>query len=640
MTGADESHATTQFSFVPQAPNTLPGKFIDPMGVQQSDWTIDNYVDVNPAPGQAQDFLGGPYTVDGNNAMDFALANFGQMDAGYPVVAALGGTVVAVQDGAFDRNTVMGNLPGNFVVIDNGNGWQTRYSDFMANSIAVAQGASVAPGQVLGLIGSSGSSNNPELAFEVTHNGDVVETNYAAAAYWASPLPYEDNVPDYVLAAGISSYNPAGDLEEGPVANSIFTTSGTPQVWYWYRLSHLDPGDEVNINWYPSQRHPRLEPEPVHRRAPRIDAFSEWSLGSNVWGGLKGSWQVQLQVNGQVINSSSFTVTSGSGVPDLRVTQGNGGTYIPNNRTTPISFGSVPVGLASPLFTFTLQNIGRAQLNLSNLVLPPSFLLMGSFPTAILAGSSATFTVGMSTSVVGPQFGQLSFSTDVPSEATFGFNIAGTVTGTIPSAAPTVTLPSPAAVYDPRFGAVAVDPAAALTDGFPQSFDTGTLTVDFASGGTVTAITWRSPARGAAAQISTSGNMVLYGGTVVGTFAGGNNLAPLIITFNAASTLAAVQAVARDVTFRTDAPLGLGPRYVAMSLVDSLGDGSTTAVKTVEVDPDLVVPNTQLSLSSNLVNLVYGQSVTVSRECQQPHDGSGPDRHGDVRGRRLCSGRW
>ena len=51
----------------------------------QSDWTIANYVDVNPVAGQAQDFMGGPYTFAGNTAMDFSLGDFGQMDAGYPV---------------------------------------------------------------------------------------------------------------------------------------------------------------------------------------------------------------------------------------------------------------------------------------------------------------------------------------------------------------------------------------------------------------------------------------------------------------------------------------------------------------------------------------------------------------------------
>ena len=58
-----------------------------------------------------------------------------------------------------------------------------------------------------------------------------------------------------------------------------------------------------------------------------------------MWGGQNGTWQVELDVNGQVISTSNFTVTAAGGVPALRVTQGTGGgAYIPNDRTTPINF--------------------------------------------------------------------------------------------------------------------------------------------------------------------------------------------------------------------------------------------------------------------------------------------------------------
>ena len=625
VVGAAESHTSFSFSFTPLPPSTLPGQFLDPMGEQQSDWTVTNYVDVNPVAGEAQDFTGGPYTFAGNNALDFALGNFGQMDAGYPVTAALGGTVVGVQDGEFDRNTVMSNSPANYVQIDDGNGWQTTYSDFMANSITVALGGTVAPGQVLGLVGSSGNSANPQLAFEVTHNGDVVETNFAPSTYWVNPLPYADEVPAYALASGITSYDPSGDLEEGPVANPVFSTSANAQVYYWYKLSHLDPTDQVTVNWY--RPNGTLASTSVNATSTtEVDAFAETSLSSGVWGSQTGSWLVELAVDGEVISTANFTVTSSAGVPELRVTQGSGGggAYIPNGQTTPVGFGSVPAGFAPQQLTFNLQNIGTAQLSLSSLVLPPDFTLVRSFPAAIAAGSSANVIVQMGTSFAGPQFGQVRFSTNTPSAGTFDFNVAGTVTGNIPSAAPTVTLPSPAAVYDPRFGAVAVDPDAVVTDDVPQTFNTGELMVDFASGGTNRDQLVIANQGSGDQEISTNGTSVLYGGTPVGTFAGGTAVTPLVITFNAASTLAAVQAVARDITFVTQVPLGLGPRYVAMSVVDSLGDGSTTAMKTVEVNPDFVAPNTEVSLASTLVNLVYGQSTTVTANVSNLTTGAVP----------------
>src|SRR5207237_4229881 len=107
----------------PQAPTSLGGKFIDPMGAQQSDWTIVNYVDVDPLPGESKDFTGGPFTYDGHGGMDLTVVNFAHMDAGHAVYAALGGTVVSVHDNEFDRDKALSNNPSNFVVVDDGGGW-------------------------------------------------------------------------------------------------------------------------------------------------------------------------------------------------------------------------------------------------------------------------------------------------------------------------------------------------------------------------------------------------------------------------------------------------------------------------------------------------------------------------------------
>src|SRR5262249_43128490 len=102
--------------------------------------------------------------------------------------------------------------------------------------------------------------------------------------------------------------------------------------------------------------------------------------------------------------------------------------------------------------------------------------------------------------------------------------------------------------------------------------------------------------------------------TPIGTYTGGDGLVPLVITFGASSTLASAQALAQDITFRTDAPLGLAPRRVSFSVIDSLGQKSATAFKAVDVDPDLLPPNTQVALSSSLGtgSAVYGQTVTLT----------------------------
>ena len=306
----------------------------------------------------------------------------------------------------------------------------------------------------------------------------------------------------------------------------------------------MNATDQVRIQWY----RPDGTLSTTYTYTPsgvERDGFYQWVLPSSVWSTETGVWQVALVVNNQVINESSFTVTGGAGLPSLRVTQGDTtGTYILDNRTTPISFGTVAQGAGPPQLTFTVQNVGTAQLLLANpLLSQPDFSFVGAFPTSIAPGATASFTVQLNTANVGAQFSGLTFTTNVGAESTFSFNLTGTVTGTVGSNVPTVALPNPAAVFDPRLGPVVLDAGVALSDGSPGSLSTGALTVSIESGGTTgDQLAIHNQGTGAN-QVSVSGSNVLFSGTVIGTYTGGDNLNPLIITFNAASTLAAAQAV-------------------------------------------------------------------------------------------------
>lgn len=93
---------------------------------------------------------------------------------GAPVVAAESGTVIASYNGCphnWGKNGSCGcgGGYGNYVFIDHGNGKMTVYGHF--SNIIVSTGQSVAKGQTIGYVGSTGNSTGPHLHFECRYNG-------------------------------------------------------------------------------------------------------------------------------------------------------------------------------------------------------------------------------------------------------------------------------------------------------------------------------------------------------------------------------------------------------------------------------------------------------------------------------------
>ncbi|MDT0110458.1 peptidoglycan DD-metalloendopeptidase family protein [Listeria booriae] len=85
-----------------------------------------------------------------------------------PVYAAAGGTVVFSGFGA--PGSGYGGY-GYVVEIDHGNGYQTLYGHMRAGSLQVVAGQSVAQGQGIGIMGSTGQSTGQHLHFEIHKNG-------------------------------------------------------------------------------------------------------------------------------------------------------------------------------------------------------------------------------------------------------------------------------------------------------------------------------------------------------------------------------------------------------------------------------------------------------------------------------------
>ena len=150
------------------------------------------------------DYLGRPWPhcYDEHDGSDYILdGGFDAMDAGSsPIVAAAPGVVLETDDGHYDRCHVdpeasdrisCDGYPqmANYVIVEHEGGYQTWYWHMKTDSVAVSPGDSVECGDLLGLVGSSGTSSGPHLHFEVETPDGVVIDPYAGPnsqpeSYW------------------------------------------------------------------------------------------------------------------------------------------------------------------------------------------------------------------------------------------------------------------------------------------------------------------------------------------------------------------------------------------------------------------------------------------------------------------------
>jgi murein DD-endopeptidase MepM/ murein hydrolase activator NlpD len=97
---------------------------------------------------------------------------WGRMHEGIDIGCAYGAPNRAAAAGTVIHSGWLGGY-GNLVVIDHGNGLSTAYAH--ATWLLVGVGQSVAQGETVSLVGSTGNSSGPHLHFEVRVNGQAVD---------------------------------------------------------------------------------------------------------------------------------------------------------------------------------------------------------------------------------------------------------------------------------------------------------------------------------------------------------------------------------------------------------------------------------------------------------------------------------
>ena len=151
-------------------------------------------------------------------------------------------------------------------------------------------------------------------------------------------------------------------------------------------------------------------------------------------------------------------------------------------------------------------------------------------------------------------------------------------------AAPVISLPGNSISYTENSAATVLDLGATVSDTDSPNFNTGNLTVRFASGGTADdRLSIRNQGTGVT-EINLDGREIYYGSTKIGNFSGGIGTESLVINLNADATVAATQALVRNITFANDSqnPATVD-RTVEIVLTDDTGTKSTAVTKTVQV---------------------------------------------------------
>ena len=290
---------------------------------------ISNFVDLNPgAPGQLLDYNCGARTYDTNSGynhsgIDFFTWPFGwkKMDNNeVNIVAAAPGVIAFKSDGNFDRQCSFNNSNWNAVYVRHADNSITWYGHMKSGTVtSKGVGDSVAAGEVLGVVGSSGSSTGPHLHME-TYDGDgnLIEP-YAGAcnalngeSWWSDQREYYDSALNAVTAGFTPPSFPTCPATEVPGTRRVYVPGETIYLSTFYRdqldtqtsiQTVRDPNGTIAFQW------------PFNSNAPHYTA-SYWFWTITASNGPFGTWSFTVDYEGTSVDVEFDVVPLADGDQD------------------------------------------------------------------------------------------------------------------------------------------------------------------------------------------------------------------------------------------------------------------------------------------------------------------------------------
>ncbi len=195
------------------------------------------------------------------------------------VVAAAPGQIINRSDGNFDRSCSFNSNPWNAVYVRHGDGSIAWYGHMKNGSLTKKQvGDSVAEGEFLGVVGSSGNSTGPHLHFEVHDSaGRLIDpwqgtcNSLNADSWWRTQRGYYDSAVNRVSTGALPPIFPSCSQPESP--NGRVTFSVGPLVYF--------------TTYYRDQLISQTSRYTIYR--PNGSIYSQWSHNSDsAW--YSSSW--------------------------------------------------------------------------------------------------------------------------------------------------------------------------------------------------------------------------------------------------------------------------------------------------------------------------------------------------------------
>ncbi len=163
------------------------------------------------------------------------------------VVAAAAGVIVSKVDGNYDENCNFSNPNANYIILQHSDNSQTMYWHLKSGSLtAKSIGSTVAQGEVIAYVGSSGKSTAPHLHFEVADASGNVLDPYAGScnsttstSWWNNQKPYYDSAINKLSThSSTVNFNPDNSIcNDRPITNEqdYFSPGSSIYFYSFYR---------------------------------------------------------------------------------------------------------------------------------------------------------------------------------------------------------------------------------------------------------------------------------------------------------------------------------------------------------------------------------------------------------------------